>query len=95
MTWDEQYVPFIRCTVFLPLARLINGGLLMMDSAALMALVDRWRSKTHMFHLPCGETMVTLQDFAMILGLPIDETLVCGLVSPYGWRDNIGAAIGI
>jgi hypothetical protein len=67
----------------------------MMDSATLMALVDWWRPETHMFHFSCGETIVTLQDVAMILGLPIDGTPVCGMVSPSGWRDSVGAAIGL
>jgi hypothetical protein len=67
----------------------------MMDSATLMALVDWWRPETHMFHFSCGETIVTLQDVAMILGLPIDGTPVCGTVSPSGWRDSVGAAIGL
>jgi hypothetical protein len=67
----------------------------MVDSTALMTLVDWWRSKTRMFHLPCGETTVMLQDIAMILGLPIDGTPVCGAVSPGGWRDSVGAAIGM
>jgi hypothetical protein len=31
----------------------------------------------------------------MILGLPIDGTPVCGPVSPDGWRDSVGATIGI
>jgi hypothetical protein len=31
----------------------------------------------------------------MILGLPIDGTPVCGMVSPAGWRDFIGQAIGL
>jgi hypothetical protein len=31
----------------------------------------------------------------MILGLPIDDTLVCGPVSPGGWRDSVEAAIGL
>jgi hypothetical protein len=67
----------------------------MMDSTVLTALVDRWRSETHTFHLSCGEATVTLQDVAMILGLPIDDTLVCGTVSPCGWRDSVRAAIGL
>jgi hypothetical protein len=48
-----------------------------------------------MFHLLCDETTEMLQDIAMILGLPIDDTLVCGPVSPVGWRDIIEAAIDI
>jgi hypothetical protein len=31
----------------------------------------------------------------MILGLSIDGTLGSGMVSPDGWRDSIGAAIGL
>jgi hypothetical protein len=31
----------------------------------------------------------------MILGLPIDDIVVYGLVSSDGWRDNIGVAISI
>jgi hypothetical protein len=81
---------FILCARFLSLAQLIIGDLPMMDSAALTALVDRWHPETHMFHLLCGETTVTLQDVVMILGLPIDDTPVCG-----GWRDSVKAAIGM
>jgi hypothetical protein len=95
LMWDEQYAPFIRRVGFLPLAQLVTDGLSMMDSAALMALVDWWRSETHTFHLPCGETTVMLQDVTMILGLPIDGTLICGPMSSVGWRDSVGEAIGI
>jgi hypothetical protein len=66
-----------------------------MDSATLMTLVDRWHLETHTFDLPCGETMVTSQDVTMILGLPIDGTPICGLVSFVGWRDSVGEAIAI
>jgi hypothetical protein len=59
-----------------------------MDSAALTTLVDWWRLETHTFHLLCGETTVTLLDVTMILGLPIDVTPVCGIVSSAGWRDK-------
>jgi hypothetical protein len=31
----------------------------------------------------------------MILGLLIDVTPICGLVSSTGWRDSVGEAIGI
>ncbi|XP_016178865.1 serine/threonine-protein phosphatase 7 long form homolog [Arachis ipaensis] len=32
-------------------------------------LVERWRPKTHTFHLPHGECIITLEDIAMIFGL--------------------------
>jgi hypothetical protein len=96
LTWDERYKPFIHHAGFLLLARLVTTrGLPLMDSAALIALVDRWHPKTHTFHLPCGETTVMLHDIIMILGLPIDGTPVCGMVSSTGWRDSVGEAICI
>jgi hypothetical protein len=88
-------MPFVRHVGFLPLAHLMSGDLTMMDSAVLMALVNRWRPETHTFHLPCGETMVTLQDVAMILGLPINDAPIFGTVSPAGWRDSVPAAISL
>jgi hypothetical protein len=51
--------------------------------------------ETHTLHLLSGEITVTLQDVTMILGLPIDGTHVCGMVSSAGWRDSIGQAIGL
>jgi hypothetical protein len=66
----------------------------MFDNAALTALVDRWRPETHTFHLPCGELTVTLQDVAMILGLPVDGQPVCGNVQPIGWRDMVELIVG-
>jgi hypothetical protein len=84
LMWDKWYTSFICQAGFVPLAQLITVRLLMMDSTVLIALVDRWRPEIHTFHLPCGETMVTLQDVTIILGLPIDGTLVCLPVSPGG-----------
>jgi hypothetical protein len=94
--WDERYEPFICCAGFLPLARLITTrGVPLMDSTMLIALVDWWCLETHTFHLLCGETTVTLQDITMTLGLPIDGTPVCGMVSSARWRDSVREAIGI
>jgi hypothetical protein len=67
----------------------------MMNSAALMTLVDRWCLETHTFHLLCGETTVMLQDVAMILGLPIDGTPISRTVPLVGWRDSVMAAISL
>lgn len=86
---------YIRRAGFLPLARVVNEGLPVMDAAALTALVDRWRPETHTFHLPCGELTVTLQDVAMILGLPVNGHAVCGAVQPEGWRDVVQGLLGI
>uniref|UniRef100_A0A453J5B5 Aminotransferase-like plant mobile domain-containing protein n=1 Tax=Aegilops tauschii subsp. strangulata TaxID=200361 RepID=A0A453J5B5_AEGTS len=43
-----------------------------LNSTAIAALTDRWRPETHSFHLALGEMTVTLEDIAMISGLPIE-----------------------
>ncbi|XP_072087898.1 protein MAIN-LIKE 1-like [Arachis hypogaea] len=43
------------------------------------ALIERWRLKTHTFHFPVGEHTVTLEDVAIILGLPTNGLPVTGL----------------
>jgi hypothetical protein len=73
----------------------MSGHLPMMDSTALMALVDRWRPETHTFHLLCGEIMVMLQNVTMIIGLSIDGAPVSGTMPPAGWRDSVAAAISL
>jgi hypothetical protein len=47
-----------------------------MDEALLAGPVDRWRLKTHIFHLPFGEMTVTLKDAVMLTGLLIRGRLV-------------------
>ncbi|KAE8684871.1 Detected protein of unknown function [Hibiscus syriacus] len=56
-------------------------------------LVERWRPETHIFHLPCGECTITLEDVSMHLGLPVDGDVISGIASGY-WialcRDSLG-----
>jgi len=66
-----------------------------MDAPLLTTFVDRWRPETHSFHLPCGEVSITLQDVAMILGLPLEGIAVTGIIQTDGWRDMVEALIGI
>jgi len=42
------------------------------------SLLERWRSETHTFPFPHGETTVTLEDVAILLGLPIEGDVVTG-----------------
>ena len=44
-------------------------------------LVERWRIETQTFHFPHGETIITLQDVALQLGLKIDGSLVTGFIT--------------
>ncbi|XP_052480889.1 protein MAIN-LIKE 2-like [Gossypium raimondii] len=45
------------------------------------ALMERSRSETHTFHFSCGEYTVTLEDVALQLGLPIDESPITGIIT--------------
>ena len=54
----------------------------------------RWRPETHSFHLPCGEMTITLQDVAMLLGLPIRGNQVIGPVVSDGWRARVEEFLG-
>ncbi|RYR13061.1 hypothetical protein Ahy_B04g070255 isoform E [Arachis hypogaea] len=41
-------------------------------------LIERWRPETHTFHFPVGECAMTLEDVAIILGLPTNGLPVTG-----------------
>jgi len=45
------------------------------------SLLERWRSETHTFHFPHGETTVTLEDVVVLLDLPIDGDVVTGPIT--------------
>ena len=73
----------------LTIGRLAESGLAKLDRSLLTALVDRWRPETNTFHLPCGEMTPTLQDVAMLLGLPISGDAVGPRVVPSTWLDDL------
>ncbi|QHN92361.1 uncharacterized protein DS421_17g583040 [Arachis hypogaea] len=53
-------------------------GVIKGQSAMINALIERWRPETHTFHFPVGECTVTLEDVAVILGLPTNGLPVTG-----------------
>ncbi|WVZ88641.1 hypothetical protein U9M48_035138 [Paspalum notatum var. saurae] len=64
-------------------------------ASAVDSLVDRWRPETHTFHFPCGEMTITLQDMAMILGLPVAGSPVIDRLEPTAWHGQVLALFGI
>ncbi|RYQ87339.1 hypothetical protein Ahy_B09g094842 [Arachis hypogaea] len=53
-------------------------GVIPCQSAMINALIERWRPETHTFHFPVDECAVTLEDVAIILGLPTNGLPVTG-----------------
>ncbi|QHO37920.1 uncharacterized protein DS421_4g115770 [Arachis hypogaea] len=53
-------------------------GVVQCQSALVNALIERWRPETHTFHFPIGECSVTLEDVAVIFGLPTNGLPVTG-----------------
>ncbi|XP_072087152.1 serine/threonine-protein phosphatase 7 long form homolog [Arachis hypogaea] len=53
-------------------------GVVQCQSAMINALIERWWPETHTFHFPIGECAVSLEDVAMILGLPTNGIPVTG-----------------
>ncbi|XP_073354723.1 serine/threonine-protein phosphatase 7 long form homolog [Aegilops tauschii subsp. strangulata] len=95
MRYDERYTPYVREAGLLPFIELVRRSTPPNNVAALTALIDHWRPETHTFHLRTGEMTVTLQDIAMITGLPIDGNPLCMNTDSEGWRAQMQALIGM
>ncbi|XBI51279.1 hypothetical protein VPH35_033813 [Triticum aestivum] len=95
MSYDERYTPYVREAGLLPFIELVRRSTPPNNAAALTALIDHWRPETHTFHLRTGEMTVTLQDIAMITGLPFDGNPLCMNTDSEGWRAQMHALIGM
>jgi hypothetical protein len=79
----------------LAIANIVRRGMPMFNAMAITTMVDRWRPVTHSFHLLCSEMMVTIEDVAMIVGLPIrGRPINSGLSHPRGVRELLGSLVG-
>ena len=74
---DDRVLKAVELAGFNYIHMLLGGGL-ELDRALITALVERWRPETHTFHLTVGEATITLQDVAVIMGLPIEGQAVIG-----------------
>ena len=95
MSYDERYTPYVREAGLLPFIELVRRSTPPNNAAALTALIDHWRPETHTFHLRTGEMTMTLQDIAMITGLPIDGNPLCMNTDSDGWHAQMHALIGM
>ncbi|XP_057512873.1 protein MAIN-LIKE 1-like [Actinidia eriantha] len=72
---DERVRPFVIAFGFYEISRIRGINL---DHGLISTLLEQWRCETHTFHLRVGEMTPTLQDVAMLTGLPIDGAPVIG-----------------
>ncbi|KAK9998054.1 hypothetical protein SO802_017657 [Lithocarpus litseifolius] len=64
------------------------------DHNLITTFVERWRPETHTFHLPHGETTITLQDVEVLLGIPIDGEAMVG-TTDLTWAAECRDMLGI
>ena len=64
------------------------------DHNLITAFVKRWRPKTHTFHLPHGETTITLQHVEVILRIPINGEAIVG-TTDFTWANECWSRLGI
>ncbi|WVZ88202.1 hypothetical protein U9M48_034747 [Paspalum notatum var. saurae] len=91
MVLDPRWLPRLRASGLLPLARLVEGERprFSYDFSLLAALVDRWRPVTHTLHLTVGEMAPTLQDVSYLLGLLLRGDAMGPTDVGQGWRDDL------
>uniref|UniRef100_K3ZM91 SWIM-type domain-containing protein n=1 Tax=Setaria italica TaxID=4555 RepID=K3ZM91_SETIT len=91
LQYDDRYTPLLEMAGLDVISYQVRRGMPKFNSAAITALVDRWRPETHSFHLPFGEMTMTLQK---MLGLSIRSWAVTGPCVSEGWRARVTAFLG-
>jgi hypothetical protein len=61
------------------------------DAPLIAAFMDRWRPETHTFHLPVGEMTLSLEDAAMLGGLPCAGEAMGPIDIPVTWQADFFA----
>ncbi|RYR28685.1 hypothetical protein Ahy_B01g052837 [Arachis hypogaea] len=67
--YNDRVEEHLRLTGFYHVSQI---GVVQCQKALVNALIERWHPDTHTFYLLIGECAVTLEDVALILGLPTD-----------------------
>nr|XP_016441907.1 PREDICTED: serine/threonine-protein phosphatase 7 long form homolog [Nicotiana tabacum] len=79
--WDlirdhPLYQCTIACLTRTGFYRVIEVGRLPFNCPLITNLIELWRPEIHIFHLPIGEAIITLQDVEVLFGLPVDDLVV-------------------
>ena len=88
---DIRIRPYVICARFYGVYCLRH---IMIDWPLITCLIERWRPETHTFHVPVGETTITLQDVAIIFGLCIYGLAVTG-ICVFDVEELCGELLGI
>ncbi|KAE8813476.1 hypothetical protein D1007_09296 [Hordeum vulgare] len=94
LLYDPRYEPYFRTMDLLQFVLNFKGTPPWLNATALTALTDRWRPETHSFHLPLGEMSITLEDIAMITGLPIEGRARTGKLDGACMRSKTTSSLG-
>ncbi|MBA0873307.1 hypothetical protein Goshw_000641, partial [Gossypium schwendimanii] len=68
-----------------------------LDSKLISTLIERWKPKTYIFHIPYGECTITFVDVQLQLGLLVDGSTLTGSAQFVDWGaiyyDLLGAIL--
>jgi hypothetical protein len=59
------------------------------DAPLIAAFMDRWRPETHTYHFPVGEMTLSLEDVAMLGGLPSAGEAMGPIDIPAMWHTDL------
>ncbi|XP_057744998.1 protein MAIN-LIKE 1-like [Arachis stenosperma] len=85
MPLHDRIIPYLETAGLYHLARL-NSQWFWVDEPLISTFIERWHLEIHTFHMPFGESTITLQDVAYQLGLPINGEAVSGCLTNF---DNL------
>ncbi|KAH1189706.1 Protein MAIN-LIKE 2 [Glycine max] len=87
----EEIIPLLRQSGFY---RIMKMRYLKINASLISALIERWRPKTHTFHMRCGECTITLQDVFILLGIHVDGSPLIGPTN-LNWADLCEELLGV
>ncbi|KAK5839161.1 hypothetical protein PVK06_007929 [Gossypium arboreum] len=65
-----------------------------LNPSLISALVERWRLEAHIFHLPCGECTIALENISLQLGLLVNGEVDTGPVISVEWSATCNQLLG-